>query len=558
MKTTFVYDHYFDYEEMTACLKKLQGLYPSLMQMESICTTAEGKEVWALTLSDASSGRAEEKPAFYMDGNHHAGEVTGSMACMHFIDVLLTNARETEIAKLLKEKTVYVIAKISPDGSDEYLHTANKLRSVNRMYPKEEADQGLHSEDIDQDGVIAMMRVASPYGAWKKSEKDSFLMTKRLPDEQEGEFYHIYTEGTIIDYDGVHVNIGTEKWGLDFNRNYPYGWFIDARQSGAGKYPLSNPENKAVADFVIAHKNIGFVLTMHTSGGVLVYPPGTMPSQNASQEDMRMFREVGAMATKEMGYPVVNIFDAFLQDTENYSSGAFDDWCYHTQGIPAYTVELWNVKERAGCPEQWPVARDKSDAQKEEEFFKVVSWVKEHYPEGILPWKACRHPQLGEVEVGGLNFKFTCQNCPPAYLLQELEKTSAFALRNARILPQLTIEDIKSEQVTEKVWKIEAVIANKGYLPTWICEEAKKAETDQKIHITFSGADVLSSDAKIEELSGFFNVNTSYSYDGIYTGNYTPMARKASWLVKGECGQTCTLTVSQAKSGCVKAQIVLK
>lgn len=50
--------------------------------------------------------------------------------------------------------------------------------------------------------------------------------------------------------------------GLDFNRNYPFGWFHESRQAGAGAYPLSNPENKAVVDFVLAHHNIGAVATL--------------------------------------------------------------------------------------------------------------------------------------------------------------------------------------------------------------------------------------------------------------------------------------------------------
>ena len=90
-------------------------------------------------------------------------------------------------AKLLAETTIYVIPKISPSGSDEYLHTANKLRSVNRPYPKAALDDGLHAQDINEDGIIAMMRVKTPFGAWKKRDGDDFVMTKRLPDDQEGE-----------------------------------------------------------------------------------------------------------------------------------------------------------------------------------------------------------------------------------------------------------------------------------------------------------------------------------------------------------------------------------
>ena len=80
---------------------------------------------------------------------------------------------------------------------------------------------------------------------------------------------------------------------------------------------------KRLPILLLLTKILASVLTMHTTGGVLVYPPGTMPSKEASQEDMRMYKEIGVMATQEMHYPVVNIFDNFLQDTVNYSSGAF-------------------------------------------------------------------------------------------------------------------------------------------------------------------------------------------------------------------------------------------
>ena len=239
MKTTFSYDHYFDYDELTKCLQYFEKEYPDYVELQSICVTEENKNVWAITLTNKKTGNAIEKPAFYMDGNHHAGEVTGAMACMHFIDTILSND-----LSMLDTKTIYVIPKVSPDGSDCYLHTATKLRSVNRLYLEKEA--GLHASDMNNDGVIAMMRVKSKYGAWKVSNSNPLIMTKRMPDDVEGTFYNVYTEGYIDQYDGFHISIAKPEYGLDFNRNYPFGWFTESRQPGAGKYPLSNPENKAV------------------------------------------------------------------------------------------------------------------------------------------------------------------------------------------------------------------------------------------------------------------------------------------------------------------------
>ena len=122
MKTSFQYDHYFDYDEVTKCFKYFEQEYSGYVYLESICTTKENKEVWAITLTNLKTGDALSKPAFYMDGNHHAGEVTGSMACVHFVDVILNNHLD-----LLDDKTIYVIPKISPDGSDCYLHSATKV-----------------------------------------------------------------------------------------------------------------------------------------------------------------------------------------------------------------------------------------------------------------------------------------------------------------------------------------------------------------------------------------------------------------------------------------------
>ena len=549
MKTTFSYDHYFDYDEVTKCLQYFEKEYPDYVELQSICVTEENKNVWAITLTNKKTGNAIEKPAFYMDGNHHAGEVTGAMACMHFIDTILSND-----LSMLDTKTIYVIPKVSPDGSDCYLHTATKLRSVNRLYLEKEA--GLHASDMNNDGVIAMMRVKSKYGAWKVSNSNPLIMTKRMPDDVEGTFYNVYTEGYIDQYDGFHISIAKPEYGLDFNRNYPFGWFTESRQPGAGKYPLSNPENKAVADFVIDHKNIGSVLTMHTTGGVLVYPPGTKPSSQASPEDMKMFKEIGQMATEEMGYPVVNIFDAFLTDTENYSSGAFDDWCYHTQGIPAYTVELWNVKERSGCKEQWPVQYDKTNAEKEEEYTKVLNWIQENCPDSILPWKEFDHPQLGKVEIVGIDFKFSCQNCPNDFLLQEVEKTTKFALRYVQTLPIVTIDDVKVTKLDTHIFKVEAIFGNKGYLPTYICQEAKNIQVDKDLKITCTGH-ILSTEGKIQQLAGFGNIKTEYAYDGISTYNSEAVCDKITWIVSGNENDEVEIQISSLKAGICKKKVSL-
>ncbi len=71
---------------------------------------------------------------------------------------------------------------------------------------------------------------------------------------------------------------------------------------------------------------------------------------------------------------------------------------------------------------------------------KVLAWCAENAPESMEAWTPYQHPQLGLVEIGGLNLKFTEENCPNAFLLQEVEKTTKFCLRYAQSLPQLEID----------------------------------------------------------------------------------------------------------------------
>lgn len=563
---TYSFDHYYEYDELTKVLTELAEDYPQLIKVSSICTTPEGRQVWATEITNSATGDVLSKPAYYVDGNHHAGEVTGSMAAVHLIVTLVQKyGKDDKITKLLDESAVYVIPRISPDGAETYLTTAEKLRSVNRPYPFEKPAPGLHPADMDGDGVIRIMRIESPNGVWKVSERDERIMTKRSPSDFGGKYYNVYPEGYIVDFDGVNIQPAEGKWNLDFNRNYPLGWFPEVRQPGAGKYPLSNPETKAVADFVLAHPNICCGVTYHTSGGCYIYPPGTKPEKDGDPRDMRMFREIGAMATEETGYDCFNIFDAFLTDTVNYSSGALDDWMYQAQGIPTYTAELWDLAIRAGVPNVYPRSTPMTPKEAEDQMYLCYKWVDENVPsvktgKPIKEWTWFDHPQLGKVEIGSIDFKYTWQNCPPGYLEQEVEKNTAFCLRMATTLPKLTVDSLTAEKAGEGVYKVTALVSNIGYLPTFVCNEAKKLKIDQPLTVTadFDGEVVMGKKVgSLGHIEGFSGVNSSYGHDNIGTGNHDPFTKKVEWVIKAREGTDFTMTVSGVKAGTVTAKVTL-
>src|SRR5918996_3473833 len=175
MKTNF--DAYLRYDELTQALHALAEEHPRFCKVESIGKSYEGREIWLAELTNAETGPAAQKPAFWVDGNTHAGEVTGSMAALYLIEILLEGYGSDErITDLLDRQAFYVLPRLSPDGAERYLTTPHTLRASMRPWPEPEEDPGLQPDDVDGDGNIVQMRVADENGEWRVSEGDARLL----------------------------------------------------------------------------------------------------------------------------------------------------------------------------------------------------------------------------------------------------------------------------------------------------------------------------------------------------------------------------------------------
>lgn len=549
MKTTYTYDHYYTYEELQSTLIRLSNTYCNYMILDENLTTKDNRIQYAVTLTNQATGDANTKPALYIDGNIHAGEVTSSMVALHFIDYLLTNATtDTTCQYILDNYTVYVIPRIAVDGAEVYLSTPAKLRSTNVNYKVEEG--GWNERDLDGDGVIRMMKVKRETGAYKEVNGQ---LIKREPSDYQGDFYDIFLEGDPDD--SLNPYQQKPKWGLDFNRNFPFGWYGDHRQSGAGEYPLSNPECKAVANFILNHPNICCASLGHTSGGLLLYPPGTKPSASSNQNDMTHFKTIAAMGEKYLGYKPLHIFDSFMSDQVNYDSGALDDWLYQEQGIIAYTMEYWDVFTKAGKPIQWDV-RGKEDNQTTlERYYAVEQWVKDNAPQYYKPWTPIAHPTLKDVEIGGIQTKFTVQNPPESLLCNELENATKFHLAYALSLPKLTVTNQTVTPIADNLFEVSIIVTNKGYLDTNITSLANEIKKAKPLTATISAYDAIYSPItqETDNLEGFGATKTSADYGLIQTSSTAKSSVTFKWIVKAT--KPLTITVSHPKAGTIQTTI---
>ena len=136
---------FYTYEVLTELLHDLVAAYPALAEIASIGKSLEGRDLWLVTVTNKQTGPALEKPAYWIDGNTHAGEVTGSTVVLSTLWSYLTNyGRDAMLTRILDRSAIYLLPRISVDGAERYLTTPYSLRSSTRFYPYEEERDGLY------------------------------------------------------------------------------------------------------------------------------------------------------------------------------------------------------------------------------------------------------------------------------------------------------------------------------------------------------------------------------------------------------------------------------
>lgn len=541
------FDTFYDYAELTERLHGLAEAYPALVTLTSIGQTHQGREIWALTLTNTVTGTAESKPGFYLDAQIHAEEHTTSAVALYTIHYLLTNyGKDEEATRLLDQQAFYILPRLNPDGAEYALKVPYYPWCGNgRFLPGHERHAGLIPEDIDEDGFIVSMRVPDPKGEWKKSARDPRLMVQREPGEEGGDYYRVYPEGRIRDYDGVHIEV-EKPFDGNLNRNFPVNW--SGQEYGAGETALSEPESRALARFILDHPNIAGMNAYHTHGGIILRPSMTRSDAAMSPRDLALYTALGEVGTKLTGYPTISIYEEFTPDKSQPRRGGLMDWTYEEMGIISFATEVWDLESEAGVEK---VAFYNLHPRTEEVQAKVFAWVLEHVGEqGYRDWKAFEHPQLGEVEVGGMVYIWTYRNPPPALLEDLCYKNMRFNLRHAAAAPHVLLDDVRVEALGADLHKIRAVVSNHGYLPTNLSDVAMAKGTAKsvKIGLQLHNAELVMNPQEVD--LGHLAGRNERTYPWSPWGqSWSAVSKTAEWLVRGGAGSSVTVRAVSEKGG---------
>jgi len=263
---------FYSYQEVEAELLALEQAYPTLVRVVDIGDSLEGRNIYALKLSDNVHTDEDEAEVVFL-GCHHAREWIAVdvpiRIARHLASLYASDAR---IRALLDRSEVWIVPIVNPDGLEYSIYV---------------------------------------YRYWRKNRRFN----------------------------------ANGSYGVDLNRNYSFQWGYDNTGSSPvpdsatyrGTGPFSEPESRAVRDFVAAH-DFQALISYHNYSQIILYPWGYIKEVHPEDELLEYLASnmVGRMAQSNG-----RVYDYGPAGDSLYTTnGDTTDWALGAEGIPAFTIEL--------------------------------------------------------------------------------------------------------------------------------------------------------------------------------------------------------------------------
>ncbi len=319
--------YYHSYDEIETGLLSLEQ--SGIARVETIGTSIEGRNIWAIKISDEPDIEDANEPDVLFVGLHHAREWI-SVEVSYYLAYNLVHQywSDPDVKMLVDNSEVWIIPVLNPDGL-EYSQACvwdPELDDWSRFWRKNRADNG----------------------------------------------------------DGTH--------GADLNRNYGYMWGTPTYNEVLGipyltsspftdddvywgQNAFSEPETSAVKNLVMSsQRNFKAVLSYHSYSQYVLYPWGVTTDSTPDASIMETLAE-------EMADQIFRVHGKQYTPQQSSSmyecSGDLTDWAYAEMGIPAFTIEL-----RPGPYPWWAFWEDSKyrfDLPKEE----IVPTCEENWPAAL-------------------------------------------------------------------------------------------------------------------------------------------------------------------------------
>jgi zinc carboxypeptidase len=505
--------------QLSKSLKSLRSQHSDLMRLSTLAKSHNNRDVFLVELASKGALDKQYRPAMLVVGDIEGSRLAGTEAALAFIEHICQQADTCEeIQALLNEKTIYVIPRLNPDASQSYFEKPLRKKNTNTTAYDADRDGFIDedgADDLNNDALISWLRVEDAKGTFIPHPDDDRILIEADSIKGESGRWLYFPEGKDNDQD-EKINEDAPG-GVNFNQNFPYQYTFFNPE--AGMYPLCEKESRALADFVLQHRNIGIVVTFSSEGALLKTPesgdsPGNRkPQTKLRKEDAKIYDYLGEQyreqigVTKEIDSPQVK--------------GSFSDWVYFHQGRLSLTTPIWNPEIALALKKEKPAdkekkekdkdseseesakeehkdhdndkehdsdkdkkavskeeGKDKEDGKNKEEKKKkeekrgktdleYLKWIEKNAPDYFLPWQEIEHPDYPgqKAEIGG--FSPFAKILPPQKILDDLTaKNAKYLVWLAQKMPSIKIHDIEVKHLGAGVYEMLVKITNNGYLPT--------------------------------------------------------------------------------------------
>jgi len=531
---------YNDYKFVVQRIELLGKQYPTLCSVKSLIKTAGGKEIYVISIG---KGDKDNKPAIAVLGGIEAPYMAGREITLGFAEKLLAESETAVIKDLLESVTFYVFPDVSPDASEQFFSNIKYERAANARSTDDDRDFKNDEdpfEDLNNDGFITLVRITDPAGSFTESDEDKRIMVPADLSKGEKGSYLVISEGIDNDDDGKYNEDGAG--GVIFNKNFTYNY--EEFGLNTGLHAVSEPESKAVADFLYDHFNVYMTLAYGPQDN-LGQPMKTSERQRASPG-----QAMGAGSGRGQGMEtgdrrltsitrsdeVINklVSDKYHEITGakgappvRNSPGNFMEWAYFHYGRYSFSTPAW----------WFPTEKIKNN---EAAFLKFAE--KNKITDAFIQWSEIKHPDFPgkKAEVGGIK-PFSVMNPPADTLSQIVTANYKFITSVAAMHPQLEFIDTKVEDAGEGVFRVSLKVHNKGIFAT--CAESGNNNIwtrIMRISLEPASGQTLLSGQKVQRLMRLEGDGTS----------------EFSWLINGK--GALKVTAGALNTGIINTTLELK
>jgi carboxypeptidase T len=271
---------YHTYAEVTSETATIAQIHPSIVSRFSLGKSYEGRDVWALKVSD-NVATDEAEPEVLFTANQHAREHLTVEMAMYLLNELANGyGTDPQITSLVDSREIWIVPTMNPDGAEFDVATG-------------------------------------AYALWRKNRQPS--------------------PGSSAIGTDLNRNWGFQ-WGCCGGSSA-----IPSSETYRGPAAFSAPETRLVRDFVNSRvvggkQQITTAIDFHTFSELVLWPYGyttadTTPTLLADERNT--FAALGQSMAATNGYTPEQTSDLYIAD------GSIDDWLWGQHRIFAYTFEMY-------------------------------------------------------------------------------------------------------------------------------------------------------------------------------------------------------------------------